>query len=250
MHRKQSEKFRFVFVALIPVLVLGALSAESASAVTFLLALWLANGVAVTTALNVEGEGEGLLEDTKGGLFGEAVSILCSSLGDGTVDPESLGVISEVLTLSGVAVSTTPLSGEGLKCTNVASCSEPRVWPIGLPYDLEVELVEDGTEIFFAVLILPHAGSTNIGWLTQCKGIIGEPEDECTQTEGAGQLTLEGATLLASASSAFLELIGQSLPANCTRGGTGSGLVESDVSAPIKLVGGGELSASSEASEA
>ncbi len=242
------KKFYVVFIALVAVFAFGALTVEAASAVTFLLALWLVGGVAVAAELKVAAEGELRLEDTKGGLFLEAAAVLCSGILDGAVLPESLDVISELLTLAGVAIPTT-LTGSGLTCSNVANCPEPdKVWAVNLPWDTEVELVEDEGGPFFANLILPHAGGGNPGWEVECFGIA----DSCTAPEAAAQLTLEaGVTLLGSFSEAFRELVGA--PAGtCERGGVGSGLVVSD--SPFGMIllveGTEELTASSETSVA
>jgi hypothetical protein len=242
------KKLQLVLMSLLAVFAFGVLSAEVASAATFLLALWLVKGAEVTAALSVQSEGELLLEDTKGGLFLEAAAVLCSGILDGTVNPASLDVISELLTLSGTAVSTTPLSGGGLTCTNEANCPEPdKVWAVNLPWNTEVELVEDTGGPFFADLILPHSGGGNPGWEVECFGI----SDECLAAEGAAQLTLSGSTLLGSFTEAFRELVGAPR-ATCTRGGASSGIVISDEPfGAIKLVGSTEeLSASSETSEA
>lgn len=241
------KKFQLVFVALLAVFAFSALSVEAASAVTFLLALWLVKSEAVTTALNVEAEGELLLEDIKGSILLGPAAVLCSGILMGTVNSESLDVISEVLTLTGGAVSTTPLSGTGLTCENELECPSPKVWAVNLPWDTEVELVEETGGPFFAILILPHAGGGNPGWEVECFGV----EDTCTATEGAALLSLEGSTLLGGFEEAFRELVGAPL-ATCTRGGANSGVVESDPpEGAIKLVGSTEeLTASSEMSEA
>jgi hypothetical protein len=238
------KKSQIVFVALVAMFAFGALTVESASAATFLLALWLAKGVAVTEPLAVEAEGELTLEDVAG------PAILCSGMLDGWVGSESLGEISEVLELvTHSLISKTQLVEPGLVCTNVKLCEEPLVWLDNLPWQTEVELVEDaGT--FFAVLILPHPGGENPGWHIACmKNIIGT-EDLCSFSERVAQLTLEGATLLASFSEAFRELTGAGT-VNCTLGGAGTGLVISDTPfGALRLVNGEELTASSETSEA
>jgi hypothetical protein len=240
------KKSRMVFVALVAMFAFGALTVESASAVTFLLALWLAKGVAVTAPLTAEAEGELTLEDSAAG-----AAVLCSGILDGWVGPESLDEISEVLELvTHNLISKTQLVEPGLVCTNLKSCEEPLVWADELPWQTEAELVEDVGGPFFAVLILPHPGGGNIGWHIACmKNIIGT-EDLCSAPEGVAQLTLEGATLLASFSEAFRELT-EVKPATCTLFGGETGLVISDTPfGAFRLVNGEELTASSETSEA
>lgn len=245
------KKSQLVFVALVAMFAFGALTVESASAVTFLLALWLAKGVAVAESLAAEAEGELELIDDNAGGAGISAAVLCSGNLDGTVGPESLDEITEILAL-GVAlelIETKELVEPGLACTNVKLCEEPLVWADNLPWVTEVELVEDAG-VFFAVLILPHVGAMTIGWHVWCmKNIIGT-EDLCTAPEGAAQLTLENATLLGSFSEPFRELVGAPA-ATCTLGGAGAGLVVSDPPfGAFRLLNGEELTASSETSEA
>jgi len=242
------SRTRLVLVALSAVFAFGALTAASASAVTFLLALWLWNGGNVVENLNVLSEGELLLEDVKGGLFGEATDVLCSGILTGWVGPESLDEISDVLELVTLTlISTTLLVEPGLACTNVSGCPEPLVWPEELPWVTEVELVEDaGT--FFALLLLPHPGATLLGWEIECMG-AGNLTDECLTTERAAQLLLPTTTTLgAEFNEAFRELVGDP-GMECSRGGAGTGLVLSDAEATIRHETGGELSVSSEGTE-
>jgi len=243
------SRTRLVLVALSAVFAFGALTAVSASAVTFLLALWLWNGTAVSVNLNVESEGELLLEDTKGGLFGEATDVLCSGILDGWVGPESLDEISEILELATLTlISTVVLVEPGLVCTNVSGCPEPLVWAEELPWQTEVELVEDAG-VFFAILLLPHPGAELLGWEVECMG-LGNATDECLAAEGVAQLLLPTPTTLgAEFSEAFRELVGAP-NADCSRGGIGAGKVVSDAEATLRHETGGELSASSETSEA
>lgn len=225
------------------VFALGVLAASPASAVTFLLAVWLANGVEVLTALKAEGTsiGELLLEDTKVPLAGKVV-ILCSGVGLGLIEPNSLYIVSESLTLAGAAISSTPLVGEGLTCANEENCAEPLLWPVNLPWEGEVELMED-TTTFFAALLFPHTGGGNPGWEVQCSILGVTTTDECTAPESVVELKLEGTTLLAVTSEAFTELAGLKL-GTCSLGGAESAVLEGE--AQITLVEGGELTASSE----
>lgn len=240
------RKIQLVGVVLLALFALGALTATSAMAST-LLAEWLLNGTAITTEVLIEGSGELLLEDTKA-ILGSAAAVLCSGIGVGWVGPNSLDWVSEVLNLNGEAISTTPLSGLSLECTPQTGCetnTSVLVWPIGLPYTSEVELVEQTGGPFFADIGRASTGG-NAGWeLTDCL-VLGSPhEDECTTPEGAAELRLEGTTLLAIASAAFLELIGGRL-ALCTASGEETGLDSGEGS--LTLSGGGELTASSETS--
>jgi len=103
--------------------------------------------------------------------------------------------------------------------------------------------MEQGTEAFFVNLILPHSGGGNLGWEMECTVIGIKFVDECTVAESVAELKLEGLTLLEKFSKVFSELAAVKL-ANCSQGGSESGVVEGADS--FILAGGGELSASSE----
>ncbi len=240
------KRIQILGAALVAVFAFGVLAAASASAVTFLLAEWLVGGAAITSELLVETTGELLLEDTKVPLLGKAM-ILCSEVFDGLVQPNSLDWITEVLTLPGTSVSSTPLTGEALSCSNQENCEEPLVWFTGLPYETEVELMED-TGTFFADLLLAKGTGGEVGYEIECmKSVIGAITDECKTPEDVAELTLEGTTLLGKFSEAFTELAGAKL-ANCTQGGAESAIIEGE--GAETLSGGGELTASSESSVA
>jgi hypothetical protein len=240
-------RLRLVGAALIVAFGFGVFAPVSASAILFLLSEWLANGSLVTSELSSETTGELLLEDSKI-LFGKA-SVLCSGSLDGWVGPNSLGWISEMLMLAGVAVSTVVLSGTALECTTQSGCeasTKPKVWASNLGWETEVELMEEGTEAFFVNLILPHVGGGSPGWEIECTVLGTKIVDECTAAEGVAELKLEGATLLEKFSKVFSELAVVKL-ANCSQGGAESGVIEGGDS--IVLRGGGELSVSSEGVE-
>jgi len=227
-------------MALFALLAFGALTAASASA-TFLLAEWLVGGTAVTTELLAEGSTELLLEDTA-----LKAMILCSGIGDGWFGPNSLAFISEVLSLSGGAVSSTVLTGTPLLCVAQEGCSTtaeaPKAWPVGLPYVGEVELLEQTGYTGFAVLGTSQSGSGG-GYYIECTILGVKSSDECTTQESAAELTLFGTSLMVVGSEAFAELVGVKL-ATCSFAGAETGIVEG--SGIVTLSGGGEITASSE----
>ena len=240
------RKFQLLGVALVAVFAFGVITAVSASAApTFLLAEWLVNGATFTGELEVESVGTILLEDTATG-----TDIECSGILDGLVSSENgLDRISDVLTLDGVTlISLTPLVEPGLACTTLAGiCAEPLLWPLHLPWDTQVELMEEpaGTFLLFVILIL-DSGAGLPGWYIICMKTFLEPVDECTGKEsGVIDLSLELSLLLGQFSDALSTEAGEKL-ATCTLGNAESGVVES-IPSEIRLVGGGEINASSEA---
>ena len=237
------RRIQLLGAALFALFAFGVLTTAPAMA-TMLLAEWLVNGTAVTTELLIEITGELLLEDSKGAL-GASAMILCSEIFDGWVGPNSLGWISEILNLSGVAISDTPLSGTALECTGQTACETNTavlVWIFGLPAETEVLLLEQTGGPFFDGLILKK-----FGWyVTDCLVLGISAEDECAAAGATvTNFTLSGTTLVQSLSTAITELIGgETIP--CTVGGTNTG--ESEGSGTVTLSGGGELTASSETS--
>jgi hypothetical protein len=235
------KRFQLLGVAMLALLAFGAILATAASAQTFLLAEWLVGGVAVATELLVETTGELLLSDTA-----LKAMVLCSGILDGWVGPNSLDFITEVLSLSGGPIAQTVLAQTPLLCEAQEGCmtsgETPNVWAINLPWESEVELMEDGTT-FFADLILPHSGGGNPGWTVECTILGVKSEDECKAPEGVTELKLEGSTLLGVFSEAFTELAGAKL-ATCSFAGGETGIVEGE--GVEKLSETGELTASSE----
>jgi hypothetical protein len=200
----------------------------------FLLAVGLLNGTAITSPLLVEATGEVLLEDTN--VLGLKAVVLCSGIGLGVIESESKGLITEGLTLSGTAVSKVTLEGTGLACTNDANCPEPLLWSVKLPWEVEVVLLETDRGSFFIALALGDPG-----YHIECMGSL---SDECTSTESASELVLEGATLLAVDSDTITtELAGLKL-GSCTLGGAETAVLEGE--GIISPSGGGELTASSD----
>jgi len=227
-------------VTLFALLAFGVLTAASASAApTFLLAEWLVGGAAVTTELASTTTGELLLEDTA-----LKADVLCSGIFDGWVGPNSLDFISEVLTLAGVSQGTV-LTGPGIECVAQTTCAgspAPLVWAVNLPWETEVELMEEEGKVFFADL-LTGTGGSGVGYELECTVVGVKAADECTSTPAVSELSLEGTTLLGRFSEAFT-LLAEGKLGHCTFAGGETGIVEGE--GVFALTGGGELTASSE----
>jgi len=232
------KRFQLIGAALVAVFALGALTAASASA-TFLLAEWLLNGVAITSENLVEVEGELLLEDSKNvPVIGKSM-VLCSAILVGAVQPNSLGIISEVLSLEHTAPPILCPVQEGCE----ASTSTADMSPVGLPWENEAELFEQTGVTAFAYLTIKRGGGT-FGWRVENCLVLGLPQkDECTISELVTELSLEGTTLLANISLAFELLVGVPF-AFCTASNGENGVDEG--SGTFVVSGGGELTASSE----
>jgi hypothetical protein len=238
------RKLKVVGVALVALFAIGVVVASSASAVTFLLAGFLTTGGVSQPEGAISTTGELLLEDNKVPLLGHA-TILCSGILHGLIlgatEPSHIEILS-VLSLGNVAINTTPLVEEGLLCTNQANCPEPLVWAVHLPWLGELELVVDGTEEFFSVLIL-NSGAGNPGWEVNCMGA--SLTDTCEAAEGIAKQTNVAGGVEGEFSEAFTLLAGLPL-ATCSLGGIGSGVVASEGGAGLTtLDAGGTLTISS-----
>ncbi len=204
--------------------------------ITFLLAEWLLEGNPIVTPDLVESPGELTLTSLNGAKLGVVAEILCTGILVGTVGPESADLITEVLTLGGVAVSSTPLVGQQAECTNTKNCESPKVWPVLLPWVTELELLEEDGGPFFINLLLAA------GWYAECTILGVKSAEECTG-ESAILTTNEAGGVVGSLfSEEVRELAGLKL-GNCSAGGVETGHVIG--SGTIKPVGGGSLTASS-----
>jgi hypothetical protein len=225
------RKFSFVGLALLAIFAFGALTAASASAaISTLLAEWLWNGSTVNEELLVDVEGELLLEDNVAG-----IDVLCSGILDGWVNANGADLITSLLSLNAEEISGAELVGLALVCVNQVGCPEPLVWADKLPWPTLLELVVDGTEEFFAILILEEPG-----WDVECMGLASEL---CSAPEAAVHATNVGTEAVdAEFSEAFTELVGLKL-ALCTMFNSESGIVEG--LGTILHLGGGSLTVSS-----
>src|ERR1700684_197523 len=214
------KKLNILGVVLIAVFAMSMVVVATASAVEFLLALWLVGGVNVAANLATDGEGELLLEDELT-LLGK-VFVLCSGILDGTVGPESKDEVTKLLTLGTLhtEIPTTVLTEPGMACTDQSGglCPEPLFWAEKLPWDTEAELMIDGPETFFVDLIL--AGAYYI--ICMGNGI----EDLCEAPELAVKLTnLVGGIVDNEFSDAFQTLAGLNL-GTCTTGAALAAVIE------------------------
>jgi len=158
--------------------------------VTFLLAESLVGGTAVATTLSTVTSGELLLEDKKA-ILGIKAAVLCSLILDGTIGANGEGEVTELLTLAGVAVSLTALSGTALLCNGQEGCNtgtgNDEVWAVNLPWITQLDLVEFDNHVNIAKLKLPHAGGGLPGWYVQCATALGTADDECTAEESVAE---------------------------------------------------------------
>jgi hypothetical protein len=214
--------FHALGAVLISVFACGVFAITASAAPVFLLAEWLLNGKTVLTELSVEIEGELELTDNKVPLIGSA-TILCSGKFTGWVGPNSLARISEFLTLSGVAV-TGDLTGEPDTCTAVKGCetsTSPLIWVFGFPKEVEVELMEVNSEVFFVSMV--HG---EVGWhISNCLVLGVSQEDLCTSEEFIASPSRGRIQLVLLILELIVLLSGLKL-ATCTQGGNESGVIE------------------------
>jgi hypothetical protein len=187
-----------------------------------LLKEWRVDGAALTALQSVETTGEIKLVAESEPIIG-TVEVLCSQILDGTISPGGAGEITELLTLTGVAISKTALSGTSLGCTNVAKCPSPELWVVGLPYQSKLESPTDDV----------ITGSSGVGFEIKCKGIIGEPSDTCTQSSVLA--TLENST---TPETTVLSTINEIKKSNCSLAGSLEGSLITPSAASIKVLEG------------
>jgi hypothetical protein len=230
------SRFRIFGVALVAVFALSVVVAATASALEFLLAVWLLAGVAVTTPVLVDGAGDVILLSLKGGGLNLVVEILCEGILDGFVETEGLGLITELLDTEELSISSVPLVESALICTNLKNCAEPLVWADNLPVVTEVYLmIDEGVAYFIG---LGFEG----GFYISCMAL--GISELCEAAESAVELTnseLEG-SVDATTSDAFQLLAGLKL-GTCTLGGVETAELEG-LATILDLEGVGSLAVS------
>jgi hypothetical protein len=149
---------KLVGLTLFAMLLVCGIAAASAFAES---PLWLVDGVEATagTASTVTG----LLTLTDLNTPLGVVEIHCEGSFDGTIGPNGVDEITEVLNNAGVKIGT-ELTGTALICTNIQNCTELReVWPDGLPWGTQLEL--SGTNVVDS--FTPLTG-TEVGFEARC----------------------------------------------------------------------------------
>jgi hypothetical protein len=237
MGERQSQIMKKLYAIMLALVAMFAMSAfaTSAFAVT-LLAEWLLNGTAIATADLVEIPGELNLVNLNAGGVGIVSELLCSGILVGTVGPSSAGLITEVLSLTGVKTVEPLAAGQALECTNSKNCESPKAWAEGLPWETEAELLEETAGTFFADYLL------NGAYEAECTILGIKAEELCTVAVTAIELTNEAAGTVKSVfSDPFQELAGFVLGA-C---GAHAEVAEVSGNGQITPVGGGTLAVSS-----
>ena len=215
-------KLRIVGVVLTVLLAVLVIDASSASAVSQI----LVGGATVGAAgAPFEITGEVLLEDMGAPLTPD---ILCSFVLGGTISQGGvLGFVEFVLELDGILnmVSSTE---DLIECTS-STCSNPvDVIVEDLPWHIELVLMAAGAEEWL-VDFLVEAGKT-AAFRLDCNTIIGLIEDLC---EG-----LTSAVLKNTATDIEAEFNVNSEAGDCTVGGVGQDLVESEGVMLVTSTGG------------
>jgi hypothetical protein len=227
-------------VAVLAMLVLGTMAlASTASATTFLLAEWLENGVGIAETILVETTGALLLENEKGPIVGK-MAVECSGITVGDIGPDGADDFTEVLNLSKEAISSTPLSGTALSCTDETSCESGKVWPVGLPWLTLLELWEQGSESGFVDLLTSQKAGGTVGWYVECTVLGVKSDEECTTATAASSATNGTGGMEDTFSTAFTELMGLKLTlcsGNKEETGVviGSGVTATSCSGPLTV---------------
>jgi hypothetical protein len=220
------KRSQIVVLAFLAVFALSAVIVSSASAEVTLLAEWLLGGEKVVTLLAMSLTGTYLFEDTN-----NKGAVTCEATWDGSAGPNGEGEITQILTKGGVAASlTVPITA----CTadTGSSCAkEPDIElsPVGLPWHTNLSLMENGAFLFES----RGSGPGGLGgWEIVCLVAGIKVTDTCE--EASDSILVENVT-------EGTEEVGAETPsANCSLGGTGTGLVEA-VSGDVWLIEGGHV---------
>jgi hypothetical protein len=195
------KKIHIIGLALVAMFAFSAIAASAA----FASPEWLIDGNPVAAKTAVLSEGELLLCDDKGGVFGEKVCIHCSGKDKGTVGPGKADEVTEVTDLAGNADITSCTNDEGCGTAKLVE-AENLPWPTELT-SLTNDLVGD-----------PNAAGKQPGYLVECEVFGAKITDLCEGHADVKVSNLEGGVDVLFEPNVD--------PATCTRGGAGQGLIE------------------------
>lgn len=210
------NRFQVIGIALISMIVLGSAMASTAVAAQYTEGgnpVELGNADGLSEIKNL------LIEDMKGGAFGEAVDLLCSGYTLDEFDSPTILLVLSVWPLSGSDPGTGAVK---IPCTvDAGICSEAEVEAIDLPWQLEATSTTRAT--------IESGGSGAPGWKAICNKSV---EDKCT---GASTVGLKNVT---EGLAINFDSTTNEKAANCTRGGAGQGLLEGEILLTNESAGG------------
>jgi hypothetical protein len=163
---------KLVGLTLFAMLLVCGIAAASAFAES---PLWLVDGVeaAAGTASTVTG----LLTLTDLNTPLGVVEVHCEGSFDGTIGPNGVDEITEVLNTAGTKIGS-ELTGTPLICANVSNCTELReVWPDGLPWDTQLEL--SGANVVDSFIAL--GTGSEVGFEARCAVLGVAVTDLCSK---------------------------------------------------------------------
>jgi hypothetical protein len=207
-------------LAVMAMLVMGAIGALTASAEEHGKHVWAINGTPITAAIKLHSLGLLLLTDKKVPFLGET-TVHCHGYDDGYVFPRGLDL---VLHIANSLLNA--LLGIGLRihCNPVKGGCESTGLTLALALHLPwlTLLVLHGTEVRDLIERDPNGPGGNPGWAVTCKTVIGTVTDECTAELGS-----TGLHNVAGGVEALFEAL--SPKADCSQGGAGAGEVTGSV---------------------
>jgi hypothetical protein len=192
------KKIHIIGLALVAMFAFSAIAASAAVASPE----WLIDGNPVAAKTAVLSEGELLLCDDKGGVFGEKVCIHCSGKDKGTVGPGKSDEVTEVTDLAGNKDITS--------CTNDEGCGTAKL--------VEAENLPWPTELTSLTTDLVGAAGKQPGYSVECEAFGAKITDLCE-----GHATVKVSNVAGGVNVVFEPNVE---PATCTRGGAEQGLIE------------------------
>jgi hypothetical protein len=173
----------------------------AASSASALESTWLINGARASSAIVVDSEGELVLEASKGGPFGGAISVECHITDEGLIGP---GPADETIKI------TFSLCKGGILCEGT-----PSAFVHNLPWDTHIELV--GSSFYDDIV----AKSGEVEYTVECKVLGFTAEISCKWSLGRALLANSGSNVRM-----LFSTVDVVQPAgNCSTGGAGTGLL-------------------------